>query len=98
MPMVPVQAGPRSESSSIIAPDQIWPMGLAMPCPAMSGAEPCTGSKARSGLMHLGESDAAAPSSGPSRPSSRKRSCAPAISAARPIPLASGKAVVDALG
>src|SRR5437763_8824189 len=30
--------------SSIIAPDQIWPMGLAIPCPAMSGAEPCTGS------------------------------------------------------
>ena len=30
--------------SSISAPDQIWPMGLAMPLPAMSGAEPCTGS------------------------------------------------------
>jgi aerobic C4-dicarboxylate transport protein len=30
--------------SSIIAPDQICPIGLAMPCPAMSGAEPCTGS------------------------------------------------------
>mmetsp|Transcript_36612 Transcript_36612/g.84976 ORF Transcript_36612/g.84976 Transcript_36612/m.84976 type:complete len:483 (-) Transcript_36612:1085-2533(-) len=30
--------------SSIIAPAQIWPMGLAMPLPAMSGAEPCTGS------------------------------------------------------
>ena len=29
--------------SSIIAPDQIWPIGLAMPWPAMSGAEPCTG-------------------------------------------------------
>jgi len=27
-----------------MAPDQIWPRGLAMPCPAMSGAEPCTGS------------------------------------------------------
>ena len=30
--------------SSISAPDQIWPIGLAMPLPAMSGAEPCTGS------------------------------------------------------
>src|SRR5882762_353065 len=30
--------------SSIIAPDQIMPMGLAMPCPTISGAEPCTGS------------------------------------------------------
>ena len=44
---------PRWES--IIAPDQIWPMGLQMPRPAMSGAEPCTGSnidgKRRSGLM-----------------------------------------------
>ncbi len=30
--------------SSIIAPDQIWPIGLAMPRPAMSGAEPWTGS------------------------------------------------------
>ena len=41
--------------SSISAPDQIWPIGLAMPLPAMSGAEPCTGSKSdgcsRSGLM-----------------------------------------------
>src|SRR5664279_4949303 len=41
--------------SSIIAPDQIMPMGLAMPCPAISGAEPCTGSntdgKLPSGLM-----------------------------------------------
>src|ERR1700737_29190 len=41
--------------SSIIAPDQIWPIGLAMPRPAMSGAEPCTGSTiegySRSGLM-----------------------------------------------
>ncbi len=41
--------------SSIIAPDQIWPIGLAMPRPAMSGAEPCTGSNidgySRSGLM-----------------------------------------------
>ena len=40
--------------SSIIAPDQIWPIGLAMFLPAMSGAEPCTGSniegKRRSGL------------------------------------------------
>ena len=40
--------------SSIIAPDQIWPIGLAMPLPAMSGAEPCTGSNidgnSRSGL------------------------------------------------
>src|SRR5271170_2874297 len=30
--------------SSIIAPDQIMPIGLAMPWPAISGAEPCTGS------------------------------------------------------
>src|SRR4029077_4537664 len=41
--------------SSIIAPDQIWPIGLAMPWPAISGAEPCTGSNTdgnlRSGLM-----------------------------------------------
>src|ERR1700722_6327475 len=40
---------------SIIAAVQIWPMGLAMPFPAMSGAEPCTGSNiegnSRSGLM-----------------------------------------------
>src|SRR5918994_5751600 len=27
-----------------MAPDQIWPMGFAIPCPAMSGAEPWTGS------------------------------------------------------
>jgi hypothetical protein len=37
-----------------MAPDQIWPIGLAMPCPAMSGAEPWTGSniegQRRSGL------------------------------------------------
>ena len=26
--------------SSIIAPDHIWPIGLAMFCPAISGAEP----------------------------------------------------------
>src|SRR5882724_4442659 len=41
--------------SSIIAPDQIMPIGLAMPWPAMSGAEPCTGSntdgKSPGGLM-----------------------------------------------
>jgi hypothetical protein len=41
--------------SSIIAPDQIMPIGLAMPCPAISGAEPCTASntegKLPSGLM-----------------------------------------------
>src|SRR5712672_3221741 len=41
--------------SNIIAPDQIWPIGLAMPWPAISGAEPCTGSntdgKCRSGLI-----------------------------------------------
>src|SRR5687768_12727157 len=41
--------------SSISAPDQIAPIGLAIFLPAMSGAEPCTGSKidgaVRSGLM-----------------------------------------------
>src|SRR6266508_1378371 len=41
--------------SSIMAPVQIWAMGLAMPLPAMSGAEPCTGSNmdgySFSGLM-----------------------------------------------
>lgn len=41
--------------SSIMAPDQTWPMGLAMPLPAMSGALPWTGSKrlgkVPSGLM-----------------------------------------------
>ena len=31
--------------SSIIAPAQICPIGLAIPLPVMSGAEPCTGSK-----------------------------------------------------
>jgi hypothetical protein len=40
--------------SSISAPDRMVPIGLATPCPAMSGAEPCTGSnmlgKRRSGL------------------------------------------------
>src|SRR5215211_322912 len=46
-------ASPRC--SSIMAPDQICPTGLAIPCPAMSGAEPCTGSNTegnlRSGLI-----------------------------------------------
>src|SRR5262245_14849935 len=41
--------------SSIKAPDQTWPMGLAIPLPAMSGALPCTGSNIdgnkRSGLI-----------------------------------------------
>ena len=30
-------------NSSIMAPHQICPIGFAMPLPAMSGAEPCTG-------------------------------------------------------
>ena len=51
----PAAASVSPRCSSIIAPDQIWPIGLAMPCPAMSGAEPCTGSNTdgnlRSGLM-----------------------------------------------
>jgi len=38
-----------------MAPVQIWAIGLAMPLPAMSGAEPCTGSNmdgcSFSGLM-----------------------------------------------
>ena len=46
-------ACPRCSSS--IAPVQIWAIGLAMPLPAMSGAEPCTGSNidgySFSGLM-----------------------------------------------
>ena len=29
---------------NIIAADRIVPKGLAIPCPAMSGADPCTGS------------------------------------------------------
>ena len=44
-------AWPRN--SSIIAPDQIWPIGFAMPLPAMSGAEPCTGSNS-DGCVALG--------------------------------------------
>src|SRR4051794_15895831 len=40
--------------SSMSAPVQTWPTGVAIPCPAMSGAEPWTGSNiegwARSGL------------------------------------------------
>ena len=37
-------AGLQPKNSSIMAPHQIWPMGLAMFLPAMSGADPCTGS------------------------------------------------------
>jgi hypothetical protein len=41
--------------SGIMAANQIWPMGFAIPLSAMSGAEPWTGSKSdgkrRSGLM-----------------------------------------------
>ncbi len=37
--------------SSIIAPDRMAALGLAMPCPAMSGAEPCT----RHGATQVGE-------------------------------------------
>ncbi len=33
-----------------MAPDQIWPSGLAMLRPAMSGAEPCTGSNSEGKL------------------------------------------------
>src|SRR5215211_7997757 len=40
----PAPASSCPRLSSIIAPDQIWPMGFAIPCPAMSGAEPWTGS------------------------------------------------------
>src|SRR5487761_2410166 len=49
----PAAASPRC--SSISPADQIWPIGLQMCLPAISGAEPCTGSniegKMRSGLM-----------------------------------------------
>ena len=38
------------KNSSIIAPHQICPMGLAMLRPAMSGAEPCTGSNSEGNL------------------------------------------------
>src|SRR6202023_1045365 len=56
LPTALAAAAPGSpRSSTIMAPDQIWPIGLAMPCPAMSGAEPCTGSNTdgnlRSGLI-----------------------------------------------
>ena len=48
--------------SSIMAPAQIWPTGLAMPWPAMSGADPCTGSNSdgnsRSGFDVAGGRDA----------------------------------------
>ena len=53
--MIPCAASECPRCSSIIAPDQICPMGLAMPFPAISGAEPCTGSNNegnfRSGLI-----------------------------------------------
>src|SRR5712671_4700664 len=37
-------ASERPKCLNIIAPDQICPMGFAIPFPAMSGAEPWTGS------------------------------------------------------
>src|SRR5580704_5369199 len=37
-------ASPAPRWRNIMAPDQICPMGLAIPFPAISGAEPCTGS------------------------------------------------------
>src|SRR5215469_10904251 len=47
-------ASPSPRWRSIIAPDQIWATGLATCLPAMSGADPCTGSNmegySRSGL------------------------------------------------
>src|SRR5439155_878437 len=53
--MIASPASLRPRCSSIIAPDQICPIGFAMFLPAMSGAEPCTGSNTegnlRSGLM-----------------------------------------------
>ena len=65
--------------SSIMAPHQIWPMGLAMPLPAMSGALPCIGSNIegnwRSGLMLApGAMAISARASCSSRRSRRRRS------------------------
>jgi hypothetical protein len=33
--------------------DQIWPIGLATPWPAMSGAEPCTGSNSDGNALRV---------------------------------------------
>src|SRR6202158_6356512 len=39
-PTIDAAAAFSPRCSSIIAPDQIIPIGLAMPCPALSGGEP----------------------------------------------------------
>ena len=52
--IAPTMAAAASHSprcSSIIAPDQIWPMGLQMRLPAMSGALPWTGSNMEGAVL-----------------------------------------------
>ena len=57
--------------SSIIAPDRMAALGLAMPCPAMSGAEPWTGSNidgpVRSGFRLAEEANPMPPDTAPPR-------------------------------